>query len=639
MIDPSPELVALSRRYPSSQSALAEIANLESVLTLPVMTVHVVSDVHGEHVKFRHVVNNASGSLRPRLLRLFAGRLDEAQIAELLSLFYYPAETWQKIGGGAARLRSFMERAMEVMRDLSRGYTLKHVTRILPDPFDNVFLELLFAPALERSDALVSSLLETFSSAGRELELVRLTARAVRNLSVGELVVAGDIGDRGPRIDRVIEVMMHQPACSIAWGNHDMAWMGACLGHPALIATVLRVSLRYRRLGQLEEGYGITMAPVEHLAATVYGDDPAEAFAVKGHGLRDPRTMARMQKAMAILQFKLEGQLVRRHPAWGLEGRALLHRIDPAAGTVTIDGVPYPLTDARLPTIDWADPYRLSPEEEMCLRRVRESFLASARLWEQMRFCARHGALWLQRDPCLIFHGCVPVDEEGAFQSLSVDGEPRRGRALFDALERVVHRGFRDRREEDLDFFWYLWAGPLSPCFGKDRMATFETYFVSDKTSHKETKNPYFKLIHDPAFCARVLGEFGAPEDGLIVNGHVPVRPEKGEEPVKKGGGAVTIDGAFAAAYGDRGYSLVIGAEGVTLAQHHHFAASVDEAVETYADIIPEVSTIRAFPAPRRVGDTEKGAALREEIAVLRRLIQAYQDNVLREADAPRAAD
>ena len=454
----------------------------------------------------------------------------------------------------------------------------------------------------------------------------------IRNLSVAEIVVAGDLGDRGPRLDRVVDFLMRQPRVTVVWGNHDASWMGACLGQDALIATVVRISLRYRRLTQLEEGFGITMAPVEKLARTVYGDDPATRFQVKGEGLREPLLMARMQKAMAILQFKLEGQVSRRRPEYGLEHRQLLHRIDPAAGTVTIDGKVHPLLDTRFPTVDFAgDPYALSAEEAACLARLRESFLQSPALWTQMTWVARRGTMVLRRDRAVIFHGCVPVDPSGAPRSLLVDGAPRAGRELFEALERKVRRAFRGKAEDDLDMLWYLWTGPLSPLFGKDRMATFESYFVADPHAAKETKDPYFGLIHDASFCARICRELGVDEErGLIVNGHVPVKIEEGESPVKRSGRAVTIDGAFSEAYGDKGYTLVLEAGRTALAQHHHFE-SVDEAVAAGADIIPVVTDIEAYPSPRTVADTEKGEELAREIEVLEALLRAYEANVIDE--------
>ncbi|MCW5803001.1 MAG: fructose-bisphosphatase class III [Deltaproteobacteria bacterium] len=632
-------LYALAKRYPDVPAALAELANLSAVLSLPAPTVHVVSDVHGEYVKLRQVINNASGSLRPRFDRLFADVLSADEIGQLLSLIYYPRETWlhQTAGKDAAEKRAlllaFVPRAVAAIRDLARQYTLKHVDKIIPDPFDGMLHELLFEDVLGREEAFVERIVEPFLRHDRDVDLVRMLGRIVRNLSVGELIVAGDLGDRGPRLDKVIDLLMQQPNVAVTWGNHDTVWMAACLGHPAAIATVIRLSLRYRRLSQLEEGYGVAMAPLEKLAREAYGDDPCERFRVKGEGLRDDLEMARMQKAAAILQFKLEGQLFRRRTDWGMGDRALLHRIDPAAGTIDLgDGVAVPLTDTRLPTVDWADPYALTAGEQACLDRLTRAFLESGTLWKHMTFVASRGRMSLRRDRCAIFHGCVPVDERGDLLPMTVDGRALRGKPLFDAIEVVVQRAFRKREMADVDLLFYLWTGPLSPCFGKDKMATFETYFVADKELHKETKNPYFKLIHEPAFCARILREFGADEQlGFIVNGHVPVKLEKGETPIKKSGRAITIDGAFAAAYGDKGFSLVLDAHRIYLAQHHHFA-SVDAAVEEGADIVPTVSDVQVHDRPRTVGDTEKGAAIRDEIAALEELVRAYETNVIRES-------
>jgi fructose-1,6-bisphosphatase-3 len=634
---PLPLLRALARRYPTSDAALAEMGYLEGVLTLPKGTIHVVSDVHGEHKKLKHIINNASGSLRALVERLFEGRLEAAEIRDLLSVIYYPREAyaWQRARPGFDRrqyLLATLAREVEIIREISRRYTLRHAERVFPPALAGLFRELVSARGMEGRKAFLDALVDPFLRHDRDVDLLRAAAHVIRNLSVAELIVAGDLADRGPRADRVIDFLMRQPHVALAWGNHDASWMGACLGQRALIATVLRISLRYRRLGQLEEGFGITMAPVEKLARTIYGDDPAEHFAVKGEGLRDPLLMARMQKAMAIVQFKLEGQTSRRHPEYGLEHRSLLHRIDPAAGTVTIDGKVHPLLDTRLPTVDFAgDPYALSAEEEACMARLEQSFRDSAALWSQMSWVERQGAMFLRRDRALIFHGCVPADADGAFQSFPVDGELHSGRALFDALERKVRRAFRAKAEDDVDMLWYLWTGPLSPLFGKDRMATFESHFVADKAATHETKNHYFHLIHDASFCGRVCRELGGDEEhGLIVNGHVPVKIEAGESPVKRSGRAVTIDGAFSEAYGDKGYTLVLEAGRTALAQHHHFE-SVEEAVAAGADIIPVITDIEVFDRSRTMADTEEGAEIRSEIEVLTALLRAYQDNVLRE--------
>jgi fructose-1,6-bisphosphatase-3 len=634
-------LQILAKRYPDVPAVLAELANLEAVLTLPAPAVHVVSDVHGEDVKLRQVVNNASGSLRPLFERLFADRRSTAEIEQLLTLVYYPRETWFELvrGAGADRRRELLrwvtDSAATVMRELARHYSLKYVERIVPDPFDPIFRELMFSRELARQPAFVDQLIEPFVRNERDGELVRMLAHVIRNLAIGELVVAGDLGDRGPRIDRVIEVIAQQPSVAITWGNHDASWMAACLGQPAAIATVVRLSLRYQRLAQLEDGYGISLEPLARLAREVYGDDPADRFGVKGDAGGDAVALARMQKAISIVQFKLEGQTLARRPEWGLAHRALLCRIDPSAGTVDIDGKRYPLRDTRLPTIDWSDPCKLSDAEARCLDELTRSFVDSRALWAQMTYVVAHGQMSLRRDLCAIFHGCVPVDDAGAPLAFTIDGEPRRGKALFDAFEAVVQRAFRKGAaavtELDRDLLFYLWTGPLSPCFGKDRMATFETYFIADPATHEETKNPYFKLLNDPAFCARILGEFGVdPVAGFIINGHVPVKLEAGETPVKKSGRAITIDGAFAAAYGDKGFSLVLDADRIYLAQHHHFE-SAEAAVRQHADIVPTVSDVVVHARPRTVGDTETGDDIRAEIAALEELVRAFEANIIRE--------
>jgi fructose-1,6-bisphosphatase-3 len=644
-------LQILARRFPDPRAVLAELANLQAVLTLPKPTVHVISDVHGEDVKLRQVINNASGSLRPQFERLFAGRLDGEAIQQLLTLMYYPRETWPVLTrrASADRRRELLHwvagHASVVIRDLARHYSLKYVARAIPDPFDEVFRELAFANELVRQPEFLGRLLQPFLDHDRDGELVAMIARVVRNLAVGELVVAGDLGDRGPRIDRVIDAIAEQPSVAITWGNHDANWIAATLGHPAAVATVVRLSLRYQRLAQLEDGYGIPLEPVRRLAREAYAGDPADWFRVKGdaeHGTEAQTEaqieLARMHKAISILQFKLEGQLFDRRPEWQLGHRALLRRIDPAAGTVDIDGVRHPLRDTRLPTIDWSAPCKLSDAEARCLAELVREFTSSRTLWSQMAFVVSHGQMALRRDLCAIFHGCVPVDDAGEPLALVIDGELRRGKALLDAFERVVQRAFHgalrkgvtEVDELDRDLIFYLWTGPRSPCFGKDRMATFETYLVADPATHEEIKNPYFKLIHDPAFCARILAELGVdPEHGFIVNGHVPVRLEAGETPVKRSGRAITIDGAFAAAYGDKGFSLVLDAQRIYLAQHHHFE-SAEAAVTRHADIVPTVSDVVVHARLRTVGDTETGDDIRAEIAVLEQLLQAFEANTIR---------
>ncbi|MFT3698052.1 MAG: fructose-bisphosphatase class III [Kofleriaceae bacterium] len=613
---------ALAKQYPTIEHALAALAELEAQLVLPKSTTHVVSDVHGEYEKLRQVINNASGSMRPLVERLFPGQ----DVSDLLATIYYPLERWERHHGN---VKQFVGQCVVILRELVKGYTITRVEEIIPDPLDPVLRELIFANATERRDEFVMALITPFVKHGRETELVRLLARLVRNLAVGELIVAGDLGDRGPRLDRVIDLLEHQPSFAFTWGNHDADWLAATLGHEAAIATVVRLSLRYQRIAQLEEGFGISLSALEELVAREYADDPAEQFKVKGDAGENALKYARMQKAIAILQFKLEGALFERRPEWRMTDRAVLRAIDPEAGTIMLDGKTYPLLDTKFPTVDWADPHKLSQSELAALLSLQLQFTKSATLWRQWSFVAKHARMWLRRDRCAIFHGCVPVDANGAFLGFPVDGEVVRGRALFEALDRVVQRAIRTRAPADVDLVFYLWTGALSPCFGKDKMATFETYFVADKATQEEHKNPYFKLLNDPAFCRRVLQEFGVDGDhGYIINGHMPVKLDAGEQPIKKSGRAITIDGAFAAAYGDKGFSLVLSAERMWLAQHTHFDGP-DAAVEKHADIVPTVADVEVYATPRLVGDTEVGDELRAEIAALEQLVNAFENNTV----------
>jgi fructose-1,6-bisphosphatase-3 len=633
-------LQALAARYPTADLALAEASALRASLSLPKGVVHVVSDVHGEYKKLRHIINNASGSLRPLVETLFAGELNGEELRELLAVIYYPHEAIEHLRPGlheTSRRGEWVKRTLRlqfrIVRALAVNRRREEVVKLFPAERREIFEELMYEPCTGRGTGFVDQMVDALAEHERDFSMVRAASRLVRNLSVSELVVAGDLGDRGPRLDRVIDYLLQQPQVSYAWGNHDALWMGACLGQEALIATVLRVSLRYRRLSQLEEGYGIIIAPLEKLARTIYADDPSVCFKAKGAGLRDDLLMARMQKAIAIIQFKLEGQVARRHPEWQMEGRSLLHRINAADNTVEIEGKAHQLLDTFLPTLDPANPYELTEEEAACMKRLRQSFISSPRLWQHMATVARHGAMWLRRDHALIFHGCVPVDERGENLSLEVEGREHAGRELFDALDSIVRRAFRkgsEAAEDDKDWLWYLWTGGRSPLFGKDRMATFENYFVEDKAARKEHKNPYFKLIHDADFCRRVAREFGVGDAALIVNGHVPVKVEKGEEPVKNGGNAVTIDGAFSEAYGDRGYTLILAPERIALAEHHHFE-SISDAITEGADIVPKVTTLRAYDPPRLIGDTEEGAQLRQNINALERLVRAYEEGAILE--------
>lgn len=635
----SAPLSKLTALYPTIDHALARVSVLSARLHLPKRTIHVVSDVHGEYAKLRHVVNNGSGSLPVLVKQLFDRRLSPEGQLELLSYIYYPRETYllsrNRLGSHEtmiAHLRPVFSHLFEVVAHLTERYSFEHLLDRIPVMYTHLFRELVIGPRFGRSETYLSSMIDRIFENERDLEFLRLTCRLVRNMLIGEIIVAGDFGDRGPRIDKCIEFVSQQPAVSVTWGNHDAAWMGACLGQTALIASVIRVSLRYGRIAQLEEGYGVSLAPLEQLARTVYGEDPAVHFKPKHSSPRDSSLVARMQKAIAIIQFKLDAETIRRNPHFALEDRALIRKVSLQDNSVTIGDATYALRDTFLPTLSPENATLLTHEEKTCIDALQASFLSSPVMWKHMRFLARTGSMHLVRDRSLIFHGCVPVSPGGDFLSFSIDGNDLRGRELFDSLAVVVQRAFQFQRQTDLDLLWYLWCGPLSPLFGKDKIATFESCFIEDAAAHKEVKNPYFDLIHNRDFCAKVLREFDVDSDnGLIVNGHVPVKIEKGEPPMKRSNMAVTIDGAFSEAYGDKGYTLVLDADRTYLAQHGHFE-SVESSLRTGADMIPEILPLAEYSPPRTVGHTEEGREIRSEIELLKELIDAYRKNQFREA-------
>jgi len=633
-------LAALAEQYTTIESAVAEVAAAKAGLGLPKGTVHVLSDVHGEYRKLRHVINNASGNLRPLVDSLFAGKLNDDQRRELLDVLYYPREMMEHLRPAlesAEVRRDWVRRTLrlqfQIIRQLARQYRRSWVMSIFPAQRRELFEDLLDEPVVRADESYVNTMLDALAEHDADLETVRMASRLVRNLTCSEIIVAGDLGDRGPRIDRVIEFLMQQPSLSILWGNHDADWMGACLGQEACIATVLRFSARYRRFSQLEEGYGILLEPLEKLARDVYGDDPCKEFKLVGTGLRDDLLMARMQKAIAIMQLKAEAHAINRHPEWNLAHRNLLPKINLDAGTVEIDGKTFPLLDRNFPTINRNDPNAYSAGEQACMDRLKQSFVSSQRLWEHMKWVVQRGAMWCARDNVLIFHACLAVDAAGEPLPLVIDGKPYTGKAQMDAVDSLIRRCFRKGYEKvgaEADWFWYLWAGPLSPLFGKDKIATFEGYFVADKEAREERKNPYFSLIHDAGFVKKIARDFGVGDDVLLVNGHVPVKIEKGENPVKRGGNAVTIDGAFSEAYGDHGYTLVLEPSRIVLAEHAHFD-SVAQTIDSGKDMIPKTVTLRELGSPRRAADTEAGRAIICRIAALEKLIRAYEEGIFAE--------
>lgn len=640
----SPTLSLLARQFPTASSVMSEIALLQAKLTLPKRRIHVISDVHGDDRKLRHVVNNASGGLSTLINEVLGDELTEEEKGIFLAFLYYPVEKMRRfklrLRDRAWRLRKvkqLLRLQFRLVRSLSKTISKDDLLKLIKEEFKTLYIALLDEVSFERDPSYVDSMIEALADYDQDIIALHEASRLVRNIVVSEVVVAGDLFDRGERGDRVIHYLRNQPKVSFTWGNHDIIWMGATLGSDVLIATVLRISLRYLRLWQLEEGYGILLSPLTKLANTVYADDPAKAFFPKRvSGFTDDHLIARMHKAIAILEFKLTGPVVERHPEWKMEDRRLLHHINYDEGTIDLNGTIHKLTDTRFPTIDPANPYQLSDEESYCLDRLRQSFVSSPRLWEHMLFVVRQGGMSLKRDEALIFHACVPTNPDGSFREVELANGKFSGGDLFLELEQIVRRTYRDGAHmvsDDLDYYYWLWANGDSPLFGKSRMTTFERYFIEDKSTHVEAKDPYFQKIHDAEFCKAVGRAFDMDEDVLIVNGHVPVKVEKGEDPVKQGGNAVTIDGAFSESYGDHGYTLVMGPGAIRLAEHSHFE-SVTHFLDNDDDMIPKLRDLRTYEKPRTVADTREAHDIEAQLCSLNNLLQAYRSGGMNESGA-----
>ncbi len=638
----SPTLSLLARQFPTASSVMSEIALLQANLTLPKNRIHIISDVHGDDRKLRHVVNNASGGLSNLVDEVMGDELTPKEKKTFLAFLYYPVEKLRRyrdqLKDPEWRLRKtkqLLRLQFRLVLAICSTISKDDVLRLMKEEFKILYIALLDEISFNRDLTYVDSMVEALADYEQDITAIHEASRLIRNLVVSEVIVAGDLFDRGERGDRVIHYLKNQPKVSFTWGNHDITWMGATLGSGVLIATVLRISLRYLRLWQLEEGYGILLSPLSKLAATAYVDDPAACFYPKREtDFADENLIAQMHKAIAIIEFKLSSEVIERHPEWEMDDRRLLHKIDYTNGTITLEGKTYPLKDTNFPTIDPADPYALSEEEEICLTRLRQSFISSSRLWEHMLFVVRQGGMSLQRDEALIFHACMPTNEDGSFREPFLGDRKVGGGQLFHELEQIVRTTYRQGAHavsQDLDYYYWLWAHPHSPLFGKSKMATFERYFLDDAATHKEVKDPYFSKVHEADFCRRVGKEFGMDDDVLLVNGHVPVKVEKGEDPVKKGGNAVTIDGAFAEAYGDHGYTLVMGPNTIFLAEHSHFE-SINHFLDAEKDTIPSLRIIRQYEEPRTLAGTHEGHDIHAQLCSLNNLLQAYRSGEVTES-------
>lgn len=625
-------LALLAEKYPSVAAVRCELINLSAILALPKGTEHFISDLHGEYGAVRHILNNCSGVLLEKVRGLFEAEIGEARCRALCSVLYYPREELSFLRARGrltdADLRDLLERLRALAETLSGKYTRGYVRRQMPRGYEFVLDELLHRQRdadenqLRYHDAILDAVLRT----GAAEDVITALAELCKRLAVDRLHVVGDIFDRGPEPARIVDLLMEHPNLDIQWGNHDILWLGAACGSPACVFTVLRISLDYGNTAVLERSYGVSLRPLAEFCAAVYGSSAPE----------------RLRLALNVLGEKLEGQVVARHPGFGMADRLLLRRVDFAAGTVALAEGVRPLNTRDFPTVDPADPYRLSPEEEALVGEYVSAFRESRPLRRHMDFICRRGSTYLCCNGNLLFHGCIPMTPDGAFARVRHEGRWYAGRALMDYADEVVKRAWVQRDGSALDMLWYLWCGKDSPFSGRE-FHTFERAFVDDRATWEEPKNPYFGFWEDRDAVARILREFGLdPETGHIINGHTPVKAKKGESPVKAGGRLFIIDGGFCRAYqattGIAGYTLIYSSHGLRLKAHRPFEG-VARVLSENADMESDSEQVETFPRRRRIADTDEGETLRRRIAALEALLSAYTGGALVPREAPPETD
>ena len=643
-------LELLSQSFPNVTSAATEIVNLQAILNLPKGTEHFVSDLHGEYTAFTHILKNASGVIRRKVDEVFGMNLRQSDKDQLCSLIYYPAEkialakqTEKDIDDW---FRTMIFQVVAVARMVASKYTHSKIRKHLPPQFTYVIEELLFEKSEEEDkqgyySAIISSIVEI----GRAEELIIAICELIHQLAIDTLHIVGDVFDRGPGACGIMETLCNYHDFDIQWGNHDISWMGAAAGNWALIANVVRISIRYANVETLEEGYSINLLPLATFALDTYGNDPCKVFQAcefeeNARMSRSLQLMAKMHKAISIIQFKLEGQIISRHPEFNMENHKLLHLIDFEKNTIDLDGKSYPLLDNNFPTIDPSDPYKLSAEEEQLMRQLYHSFTSSEKLQKHLKCLYSHGSLFLVRNNILLYHAAIPLNADGTFKVVDIMGVKYKGKALMERFDQVIRTAYfaekhSDEKQTALDYMWYLWCGPDSPLYNKDKMTTFERYFIDDEQIIKENKGAYYELANERETCDNILREFGLdPEKSRIINGHIPVRTTKGESPMRADGRRLVIDGGFSKPYhkttGIAGYTLIYNSHGVQLVQHEAFE-SKERAVKEGSDIHSRVQ-LEEFKYRRlHVCDTDKGASLKIRIENLRKLLCAYRQGIIKE--------
>ena len=644
-------LEQLAELYPTIGRASTEIINLQSILYLPKGTEHFLSDIHGEYRAFSHVLRNGSGAVRKKIDDVFGHTLSTADKMSLATLIYYPQKKIELVKQQEEDMENWYKitlyRLIEVCKTVSSKYTRSKVRKALPEDYAYVIEELITEKQeVLKKGAYYEAIVNTIVELGQTDNFIVALAELIQRLVIDHLHILGDVYDRGPSPDLIMDRLEKYHSFDIQWGNHDMVWMGAATGQLACIASVIRTSIRYGNLDLIEDGYGINMVPLATFAMDAYKDDPCERFVLKDsteeeRSQKETLMNRKMHKAIAIIRFKLEGQLIQKWPQFGMENRCLLHRIDYENKTVEIDGVKYPMLDTNFPTIDPENPYELTPEEADVMKRLRTSFIHCEKLQRHVRLMLKRGSMYKIYNGNLLYHGCVPMNEDGSFAKVNVFGKEYSGKALYDVLESYVRKAFfsldKEEREKGQDMMWYIWTAPNSPLYGRSKMATFERYFLDDKKMHHESKNAYYHLLDKTETADKILHEFGLKDGRVhIINGHVPVERMAGESPVKCNGKLILIDGGFSKTYrrktGIAGYTLTYNSYGLTLSSHEPFDFS-DSAVRDELDIVSHQEAVEYMDKRILVGDTDYGKRMMIRIDELKELIRAYQSGEIAERD------
>ena len=639
----------LAKQYPTIDSASTEIINLAAILNLPKGTEHFLSDIHGEYEQFNHVLKNASGVVKQKIEDIFGNTLRINEKKELSTLIYYPEQKLEFIKKRELAIddwyRITLYRLIKITRTVASKYSRSKVRKALPKDFTYIIEELLHdQQEIGNKTEYYEEIINTIIEIGKAKDFIIVLSKLIQRLVIDQLHIIGDIFDRGPGADIILDTLMEYHSVDIQWGNHDILWMGAAAGSEACIANALRISLRYANLRTLEDGYGINLLPLATFAIETYINDACTQFRPKQTGkeysIKEIDLLAKMHKAIAIIGFKLEDQIIKRRPQYEMNDRLLLDMVDFAKATITLDGIEYKLNDPDFPTIDPLNPSELTSDEKELMEKLKSSFLNSEKLQKHTKFLFAKGSIYLKYNDNLLYHGCIPINEKKEFLSFAIGKKKFSGKAFIDRLERLAREGYFYKEDDKIkhygmDCLWYLWTGPKSPLFGKTKMTTFERYFINEKASHKEQKNPYYKFREDEAVCDMILTEFDMnPTISHIINGHVPVKTMEGESPIKGNGKIIVIDGGFSKAYhsktGIAGYTLISNSYGLALASHEAFSTT-QKAIEEEKDIISQTTVVEKVAYRKRVLNTDVGVALQSQIQDLKLLLAAFRQGIIKE--------